>query len=272
MGLFDRFTKVTNKNVTLQNIDKVTDDKVLADIALNNSDFYIRNEAVSRIKDDNILASLVHSSGTSSLSRVGMYALECISDEKIIADLWCNSGIEFSNVSLNKVSNPELLARIAKEAPNNQNRRKALDLVPNSDEMLYDIYKRTGDTSAVYKIKDEDILKEIFNSAKDMDVCRDAISHIHDESFLREVFKTFDRNSVTDRCLNCKGDRVRIAIVNNISDESFLEDVANNYVDSYVREAAVKKVNDKSVLSSIEENDSDLHVRQAARKRLEQLE
>lgn len=54
MGLFDRFTNVTNKNVTLKNIDKVTDDNVLADIALNNSDFYISNEAVSRIKDDSI--------------------------------------------------------------------------------------------------------------------------------------------------------------------------------------------------------------------------
>ena len=60
MGLFDRFTSVTNKNVTLKNIDKVTDDNVLADIALNNSDFYISNEAVSRIKNDSILASLVH--------------------------------------------------------------------------------------------------------------------------------------------------------------------------------------------------------------------
>ena len=34
MGLFDRFTSVTNKNVTLKNIDKVTDDNVLADTGL----------------------------------------------------------------------------------------------------------------------------------------------------------------------------------------------------------------------------------------------
>lgn len=136
MGLFDRFTNVTNKNVTLKNIDKVTDDNVLADIALNNSDFYISNEAVSRIKDDSILASLVHSGGFNSLSRVGMHALECISDENVIADLWCNSGVEFSSVSLNKISVPDLLVRIAKEAPNSQNRDKVLKLIPDSDEIL----------------------------------------------------------------------------------------------------------------------------------------
>lgn len=271
MGLFDRFTNVTNKNVTLKNIDKVTDDNVLADIALNNSDFYISNEAVSRIKDDNILASLVHSSGTNSLSRVGMHALECISDEKIIADLWCNSGVEFSTASLNKVSDPKLLERIAKEAPNNQNRQKAIELIPNSDEILYDVYKSTGNDSVVYKIKDEDILKEIFSSAKDMDVCQAAIKNIHDESFLMDVFKTFNTKRVKDRCLNRKGDPVRINALENISDQSFLEDVAINYDDKYVRQKAVWRITDKSVLSSIAENDSDSEVRRAARNQLERL-
>lgn len=179
MGLFDRFITITNKNVTLQNIDKVTDDKVLADIALNNSDFYIRNEAVSRIKDDSILSSLVHSCGSNSLSRVGMQALEHISDENVIADLWCNSGVEFSSVSLNKISNPDLLARIAKKAPNSQNRDNALKLIPNSDEILQDIYKNSRGSGAsnmsvrrdvTYRIQDQDILKSIASSDNVYDI------------------------------------------------------------------------------------------------------
>lgn len=82
------------------------------------------------------MASLVHSGGFNSLSSVGMHALECISDENVIADLWCNSGVEFSSVSLNKISDHDLLVRIAKEAPNSQNRDKVLKLIPDSDEIL----------------------------------------------------------------------------------------------------------------------------------------
>ena len=125
MGLFDKFKKVTNDNVTLQNIDKVTDDETLADIALNNRDFYISHEALSRIKDDSILASLVLST-PNTLSHIGGQALIRISDENVLADLWCYSEFEFSDESLNKISNPELLERIAENAPNTQNKIKAL--------------------------------------------------------------------------------------------------------------------------------------------------
>ena len=242
MGFLDNFRKITNDNVTLENIDKVNDDETLAHIALNNRDFYIKHEALSRIKDDSVLASLVHSNGPNTLTSIGGQALMHISDENIIADLWCNSEVEFSYESLDKISNPDLLVRIAKEAPNSKNRLKASERAPASDEILYDIYKSTGNRSVIYEINDEDIIKDIYSSAKDMDDCRAAVKNIHDESFLMEVFKTFNRNSVTDRCLNCKGDRVRIAAVENISDKSFLEDVANNYDDKYVREAARKRL------------------------------
>lgn len=251
MGLFDRFITITNKNVTLQNIDKVTDDKVLEDIALNNSDFYIRNEAVSRIKDDSILASLVHSSGSNSLSRVGGQALEHISDENIIADLWCKSGVEFSSVSLNKISNPDLLVRIAKEAHNSQNRNKVLKLIPNSDEILYDIYKNSRGSGAsnmsvrndvTYKIRDQDILKSIASSDNVYDIRATAVKHITDESFLIDVVKTYDSKGYKRYYLNRNDDYVRENAIMNISDRSFLEDVADNDRDKYIRDAATRRL------------------------------
>lgn len=251
MGLFDRFTNVTNKNVTLKNIDKVTDDNVLADIALNNSDFYISNEAVSRIKDDSILALLVHSGGSNSLSCVGMHALECISDENVIADLWCNSGVEFSSVSLNKISDSDLLVRIAKEAPNSQNRDKVLKLIPDSDEILYDIYKNSRGSSAsdmsirndvTYKIRDQDILKSIASSDSVYDIRATAVKHITDESFLIDVVKTYDSKGYKRYYLNRKDDYVRENAIGNISDKSFLEDVADNDRDKYIRDVATRRL------------------------------
>ena len=251
MGLFDRFTSVTNKNVTLKNIDKVTDDNVLADIALNNSDFYISNEAVSRIKDDSILASLVHPGGSNSLSRVGMYALECISDENVIADLWCNSSVEFSSVSLNKISDSDLLVRIAKEAPNSQNRDKVLKLIPDSDEILYDIYKNSRGSSAsdmsirddvTYKIRDQDILKSIASSDNVYDIRATAVKHSTDESFLFFFFKTYDSGGYKRYYLNRNDDYVRENAIMNISDKSFLEDVADNDWDKYIRDVATRRL------------------------------
>lgn len=180
-----------------------------------------------------------------------MHALECISDENVIADLWCNSGVEFSSVSLNKISDPDLLVRIAKEAPNSQNRDTVLKLIPDSDEILYDIYKNSRGSSAsdmsirndvTYKIRDQDILKSIASSDSVYDIRATAVKHITDESFLIDVVKTYDSKGYKRYYLNRKDDYVRENAIMNISDKSFLEDVADNNRDKYIRDVATRRL------------------------------
>lgn len=247
MALPDNIKKITNDRVTLQNIDNITDDELLAYIALYNRDFDISGEALSRIKSDSVLASLVHSGGPSTLSRIGGRALIRISDENIITDLWCNSEIEFSEESLNKVSDPKLLKLIADYAPNSANRNNAINRIPNAEkEALMDIYENSvrwpDRLNIVSKIEDEQTLKYIASSDSIDMVRASAINRITDESFLINIVKNFDSNSVITGALNNKYDCVREAAVRNISDKSFLEDVADNDEDKHIRDVAAKRL------------------------------
>lgn len=247
MALPDNIKRITNNRVTLENIDNITDDELLAYIALHNKDFDISREALSRIKSDSVLASLVHSGGPNTLSRIGGRALIRISDENIIADLWCSSEIELSEESLDKVSDPELLKRIADSAPNSANKNKAINSIPNSEnESLMDIYEKSSRwpdrLTIVRKINDEDTLKYIASSDSIDMVRAAAIDRINDESFLMNIVENFDPNSVINGALNAKYDCVREAAVRNISDKSFLEDVVVNDEDKHIRDEAAKRL------------------------------
>jgi len=118
--------------------------------------------------------------------------------------------------------------------------------------------------SAVMKLKDKEILKNIVVNDKNYKVRIAAIKnrHFSDQTLITQIVKIDKRLEV------------RKAAVEKINDSSLLANIAKNHEDAIVRKEAVKNscFNDDKILSNISLQDSDSSVRIAAIKKLSDQE
>ena len=127
MGLFDKFKKDDKYDFggsidkKVKYINNCTDDKELKYIVETEQVREVRLKALFKIKDNNILAELV----TSDFGGEGPYrssgafcneAIELITDNEILHDIYMKSFICLSSLGLKNISDKKLLEDIANNA------------------------------------------------------------------------------------------------------------------------------------------------------------
>lgn len=140
MGLFDRFKKddkydfggsITEK---VNYIIKCTDDKELQDIVEREQVREVSLKALFQIKDNNVLAEIVTSDfgGEGPYKSFGAranYAIEMITDNEILRDIYKKSFMCLSSLGLKNVSDKDVLIDIANNATIQCHRNFAQDIL-----------------------------------------------------------------------------------------------------------------------------------------------
>ncbi len=156
----------------------------------------------------------------------------------------CPSGsIEDILNFLNSLKTEEEIFISIKECPSNFLIREAISRI--SDEKYLNELAREGDWYIKYilipKIKDENILKEIYLKEEDQLVKDEAIRYIKDQNFLKEVL-------LKDKNLNA---------LKNIKDENFLKETALKSEDKEIRVKSIYFIESPKILKEILKNSKE---------------
>lgn len=140
MGLFDKFKKDDKYDFgatidkKMKAVKKITDEKELQHIADYEDIREVRLAALYKIKDNNLLAELV----TSDFGGEGPYrsfgalcndAIELITDNEILHDIYMKSYTCLSSLGLKNISDKDVLVDIANNATIDCHRRFAQDIL-----------------------------------------------------------------------------------------------------------------------------------------------
>jgi|GEM_PF-1739308 len=203
-----------DKDVRRIAVEKLTDQKVLADFDKNAKDRQVRYAAVEKITKQKVLADIAKNDKDSA--GVRMTAVEKLIDQNLLAD-------------------------IVKNAKDRQVRHAAVEKITEQD-VLADIAKNDKDSAgvrmtAVEKLTDQNLLADIAKNAKDRQVRHAAVEKITEQDVLADIAKN-DKDSAG----------VRMTALEKLTVQNLLADIAKNYEDGYVREAAVKKLLDDFII------------------------
>ena len=234
-------------------ISSVWDKDDLADVAINESDWWLRCEAVWAISDQNILVDVARND---SEDEVREEAVRKIEDVDVLVDIARNdSNYSVRRAALLNIENKDVLADIARNNSFSGIRKVAIGKIDDS-EVLVDIARNDSEADvrreAVLKIDDMDVLVDIARNDSEADVRREAVLKIDDEDVLVDIARNDSKYSV------------RRDAVLKIDDMDVLVDIARNDSKYSVRRDAVLKIDDMDVLVDIARNDSDEDVRREA--------
>lgn len=232
-------------DVRMTAIKRITDQKIIIDIARNDNNFYVRNFALGCIFDTTLLPEIAKS------------AIEEVTDQYDLIRIaeHPNWNVYSRIAAINKITDDKVLAEIAKEADNNKVRK-----------------------SAINKISDQLILKELANYDKNSYIREESVKMITDQNILIELIKDAeftntketalskieDHNVLVDIAKNYKDIQIRRAAIWKITDQNVLISLAKNDTNNYIRRTAVKKISDQNILADIAMQDNDSEVQHNA--------
>jgi len=240
---------------------KITDQNVLNDIAKNDKESNVRNAAVNNITDQNILIDLAENANDTGVRISAVRKIGYLDQERLLSFIKnCNNNdvlrasikeIRDQNDLTNIVQSDNIVARqIALERIDD---KWVLEKIANSKFNSIEIRK-----AAVEKITDEFLLNKIIRGADIIDVKIAAIQRITDQSILKNIV-IFEEDPAA-----------RIAAINKISDQSVLEEVVIFiYSDPIVKVEAIQRITDQNILEDIARSQSyNSDVRIAAIQRI----
>ncbi len=224
-------------------ISSVWDKDDLADVAINESNRWLRREAVRAISDQNILVDVARND---SEGEVREEAVRKIEDVDVLVDIARNdSNYSVRRDALLKIEDKDVLADIARNNSFSGIREVAIGKIDDS-EVLVDIARNDSEADvrreAVLKIDDVDVLVDIARNDSEADVRREAVLKIDDEDVLVDIARNDSKYSV------------RRDAVLKIDDMDVLVDIARNDSDGDVRREAVLKIDDANILVDILRN------------------
>ena len=253
--LVDLARNNTNSDIRQNAVENIDDEDILADIARNDNEWNVRMEATKRITDENVLADIARNDKD---LYVRQEAAKRITDENVLADIARNDNEENVRMEAAKrITDENVLADIARNDDKRLVRQVAVEKI-NDENIIIDIAR--NDTqynvrmAAAERINDENVLVDIARNDNDWEVRRTAVNRISDENVLVDIARNDTQYNV------------RKAVVKRIDDEDALIDIARNDKDFYVRQEAAKKINDEDLLAEIEENNSSNHLQIGADK------
>ena len=222
-------------------VNKIDDESILFNIAVNNSSDYVSRLAVRKIRNDNLLKEIVESS---KVYDVREEALSQIRDENILLDFAENErNYNIRYHSIKNIKNDSLLV------PFVEKRLKDFNKENRNQSELYDLSKEYSLCEiAIERINDESFLKDIVTKNYKQYMSIKALKNIHDQEFLIDI------------ALNHSDVNYRISAIENISDDDVLIDFAKNDKRRFVREEAIGKISNQSIAVDIIRNDREIEV------------
>lgn len=247
MGLFDRFTKPKwqsdNWEIRLKAVEKLDDQNILTEIAINDEKAPVREKALNKISDKETFNRLLVKEKEEYLQV--KYALkDDVTDERVLAEIVKRMRIQHDDkreAILDKIQNQEILADISKNAR-----------IAEKHEFNAFPGKRQTGLLALNRITDEKILEDIALTAENTEIRNIAVLRLKDEEILYHIG------------LNDEDYKIRENAMEKISDEKLLCEIAKNNADEGIRRNAVEKVHDQETLKYVVENDDNEFVRENA--------
>ena len=211
---------ITKANVDRAAIEKLNDRTLLVDVANNAKRIHTRIQAAKKIGDEQLAQSI--------------YAKDIDKNDRVSPNV------------VEKLTNQNLLADVARNAKNNDVRIYAVEKLTNQN-LLADIAKNDKNSficlKAAEKLEDEQLAQSIFaDIAKNAEDKYDCINAIQ---------KLTEQNVLADIAINNKNPSVRETAVEKLTDQVLLTDVAKTSKDSYVRLKATERLEDKHLAQDI---------------------
>ena len=210
----------SNKMVRRQAVSKIKDDKVLIEVAQNDSDSWVRHSAVYNLDSSNqdIFIDIFYNDEDNDVKNVALLKIE---DQNILKEQVENGDENRVYYAITNLEDEKLLMDTYKKYPYSKIQEKIIESPNLTDEnFLEDIvlneHWRLG-VPALKRINDSSILANIAQKSSDQFLRKKAVKRIKDPDVLLElVYNSDDFDNVKRACENP-----------NLSDESILKDIYN---------------------------------------------
>ncbi len=233
--------------VDLAALQKLTDQMLLANVAMTATPEKIRRLAVERLTDQAILAGLAKTAKDVTVRRL---AAEAVTDQAVLAGL-AKADIDDSFVcstAVRRITDQGLLANVATTAKHNYVRLEAAAKVADqtvAQSVIAECVKKAHYSSgkgAVKQLVDQVLLADVANNAEDGEVRLAAAAKLVDttvaQGAIAKAAKTFYLSGAGEEA------------VKRLTDQALLADVAQAAYDPWVRLAAAERLTDQALARS----------------------
>ena len=266
-------------------IERLTDQKVLADLVLKDESIQIREAALTRVTDQKVLAEAALKDAS---EHVRITAIGRLNDQKVLAEVALGSVPEgFRLVAVRRLTDQKVLAEVALKDASEYVRVSAVERLTDQ-KVLADLVLKDESIqireAAIANLTDQTLLATVALSCESADYRSLAIEKLTDEAVLLEVVtkehmdllrhaaakKIANQEMLAELAVGSDSDTVRIAAVEKLTDQAALLRVALTDASDGVRIAAVEKLTDQAALLRVALTDASDGVRIAAVKRMTQ--
>jgi len=229
MGLFKPAWQSGNKEKAMKAVVKETDEIKLAEIAKKSPNNNVRNLALQKITDQNILYNIAIFKDYNLPYNLAVDAIKKITDQTLLIDI------------IAKTPNHEGLKQIA-AIENLTDQNKLIEIAKSTD---YDGFVRMA---AIDRINDEElttvIMKQMIANYKKTN---------NDHEIIGMINKTNNQTILIELAQNNPVWTIREAAAGKLTDQEILTQIAKNDRFMPVRTAAAKKLTNKHVLKEIQD-------------------
>lgn len=206
--VYDEYKSKDARKFAIKQID---DEKILAQIVLDNPFWPSPEYALENITDQSILMDILNKMDTSNRYREDVLAK--IKDKSLIKEMSMDDPD-----AVHAITDENTLINLVKNSSNPKVRRRAVQKITNQ-AVLKDVVKNDADGKvryfAVYKIKDDKVLLDVLKNDGDIEVCKGAIRNISDQNVLKSIAKDASQDY-----------SYRREAIGKINDKAFLQNLA----------------------------------------------
>ena len=196
-------------------VEKLDDQQMLAEVAMNDQVSEVRLAAVERLTDQVQLAKVV--SFPSPNTNLRLAAIEKLTDQTVLADIAAKDmDVDVCGAAAKRLTDQSGLAEVAVEGIHAEVRH-----------------------TVVEKLSDEAVLATVASEDDNSDVCRAALRKLTDETVIASV------------ALKNKNSEICVEAVERLTDQVILAKVGTEGIHADVRKAAVEKLTGLEVLEEI---------------------
>lgn len=261
-------------------ISNSSDQVLLAKIAGNDKNKFVRATAAKKLLDQNLLLQIIKKDTERWVREA---AVEALTDETILIEVaWMESDCYTSAKAVEKITNQKVLAEIAKEAKDWVVRQRAVELI--QDEKILEEIARTDKSEYVRlptvlnpKLTNKIILDEISNCDSDGEVRQAAalkslvaqdelkkLCDIQSDNRKEAVQKLNHQAALAIIANNDPSRDVQDAALERLTDQGILTELAKKGFESRIRGLAIRKLKDEALLIEIAKIDKDSWIRSCA--------
>lgn len=245
---------------SIEELEGITSQAFLADIAKNNENTEIRLAAIQRLDDQTALANIANND---SDFQIQFAAVQRLTNQTSLANVaYNNSSVQVRLAAVRKLTNQTSLANVAYNDRDTEVRFAAVQRLTNQTSLANVAYNdRDAQVrfEALQKLTNQTSLANVAYNDRDPDIRLAALQRLTNQTSLANI------------AYNDRDAQVRLIAVQKLDNQTSLTNVANNDRDTQVRLAAVQKLTNRTTLTNIANNDRDEQVRKAASQRLNSL-